>query len=66
MKKNEKTSMSKRRATVAAVLCFVAAIAIAGTYTFNDYRKTQKNELAKGKKKAGRKRQRKTTKRTAI
>ena len=40
MKKNEKTSMSKRRATVAAVLCFVAAIAIAGTYTFNDYRKT--------------------------
>ena len=44
MKKNEKTSMSKRRATVAAVLCFVAAIAIAGTYTFNDYRKTQKNE----------------------
>ena len=67
MKKNEKTSMSKRRATVAAVLCFVAAIAIAGTYTFNDYRKTQKNELAKGgRKKAGRKRQRKTTKRTAI
>ncbi len=59
--------MSKRRATVAAVLCFVAAIAIAGTYTFNDYRKTQKNELAKWwKKKAGRKRQRKTTKRTAI
>lgn len=66
MKKNEKTSMSKRRATVAAVLCFVAAIAIAGTYTFNDYRKTQKNELAKAEEKAGRKRQRKTTKRTAI
>ena len=39
--------MSKRRATVAAVLCFVAAIAIAGTYTFSDYKKTQKNELAK-------------------
>lgn len=66
MKKNEKTSMSKRRATVAAVLCFVAAIAIAGTYTFNDYRKTQKNELAKAEEKAGRKRQRKTTKTTAI
>ena len=47
MNKNQKPSMSKRRATVAAVLCFVAAIAIAGTYTFNDYRKTQKNELAK-------------------
>ena len=44
--------MSKRRATVAAVLCFVAAIAIAGTYTFNDYRKTQKNELAKAEEKA--------------
>lgn len=44
--------MSKRRATVAAVLCFVAAIAIAGAYTFNDYRKTQKNELAKAEEKA--------------
>lgn len=50
MNKNQKPSMSKRRATVAAVLCFVAAIAIAGTYTFNDYRKTQKNELAKAQK----------------
>lgn len=47
MNKNQKPSMSKRRATVAAVLCFVAAIAIAGTYTFSDYKKTQKNELAK-------------------
>lgn len=44
--------MSKRRAAVAAVLCFVAAIAIAGTYTFNDYRKTQKNELAKAEEKS--------------
>ena len=52
MNKNEKPSMSKRRATVAAVLCFVAAIAIAGTYTFNDYRKTQKNELAKAEEKS--------------
>ena len=47
MNKNQKPSMSKRRATVAAVLCFVAAIAIAGTYTFSDYKKTQKDELAK-------------------
>ena len=52
MNKNQKTSMSKRRATVAAVLCFVAAIATAGTYTFNDYRKTQKNELAKAEEKS--------------
>ena len=51
MKKNQKPSMSKRRATVAAVLCFVAAIAIAGTYTFSDYKKTQKNELAKTEEK---------------
>jgi len=35
-------------ATVAAVLCFVAAIAIVGTYTFNDYKRTQqKAELAR-------------------
>ncbi len=52
MNKNQKPSMSKRRAAVAAVLCFVAAIAIAGTYTFNDYRKTQKNELAKAEEKS--------------
>ena len=52
MNKNQKPSLSIRRATVAAVLCFVAAIAIAGTYTFNDYRKTQKNELAKAEEKA--------------
>lgn len=51
MNKNQKPSMSKRRATVAAVLCFVAAIAIAGTYTFSDYKKTQKNELAKAEEK---------------
>ncbi len=51
MNKNQKPSMSKRRATVAAVLCFVAAIAIAGTYTFNDF-KGRKNELAKAEEKA--------------
>ena len=51
--------MSKRRATVAAVLCFVAAIAIAGTYTFNDYRKTQKMSWRRRKKKqAGRDKER--------
>ena len=62
MKKNEKTSMSKRRATVAAVLCFVVAIAIAGTYTFNDYRKTQKNELAKAEEKSRQKETKKDNK----
>lgn len=34
----------KRGATAAAVLCFVAAIAIVGTYTFKDYRETQREE----------------------
>ena len=31
-------------ATVAAVLCFVAAIAIVGTYTFSDYKRIQREE----------------------
>ena len=31
----------KKKAAAAAVICFVAAIAITGTYTFNDYRKSQ-------------------------
>lgn len=37
----------KRGASVAAVLCFVAAIAIVGTYTFKDYRKSQLEQQAK-------------------
>lgn len=41
----------KRGATVAVVLCFVAAIAIAGTYTFKDYREAQQEEkLAQAEK----------------
>lgn len=47
MNEKKKSSQKKRGATVAAVLCFVAAIAIVGTYTFNDYRKTQQDELAR-------------------
>ena len=43
MKQRQKPK-SKKRATVAAVLCFVAAIALVGTYTFKDYRKTQQEE----------------------
>ena len=31
----------KKKAAAAAVICFVAAIAITGTYTFNDYKKSQ-------------------------
>ena len=38
----------KKKAAVAAVVCFVAAIAITGTYTFNDYKKSQnEKEIAK-------------------
>lgn len=41
----------KRGATVAVVLCFVAAITIAGTYTFKDYREAQQEEeLAQAEK----------------
>lgn len=37
----------KKKAAAAAVVCFVAAIAITGTYTFNDYKKLQnEKELA--------------------
>lgn len=42
-----KPRRKKRGAAVAAVLCFVAAIAIVGTYTFKDYRESQREiELA--------------------
>ncbi len=45
---NQRQKPKKRRgATVATVLCFVAAIAITGTYTFKDYREKQReDELA--------------------
>lgn len=42
-----KPKKKKRGAALAAVLCFAAAIAVVGTYTFKDYRKTQQElELA--------------------
>lgn len=49
--KRPRPKRKNRGATVAAVLCFVAAIAIVGTYTFKDY-KAMKNEqlLAKQEK----------------
>lgn len=43
MKQRQKPK-KKKGATVAAVLCFVAAIALVGTYTLRDYRKTQQEE----------------------
>ena len=44
MNKKQKPFQKKKGATVAAVLCFVAAIAIVGTYTLNDYKNTQKKQ----------------------
>lgn len=45
---NQRQKPKKRKGTtVATVLCFAAAIAIAGTYTFRDYREKQReDELA--------------------
>jgi len=45
MNKKQRPRRKNRGATVAAVLCFVAAIALVGTYTFKDYRNTQKEQL---------------------
>lgn len=42
MNKRQRPSRRKKGATAAAVICFVAAIAIVGTYTFRDYKNTQK------------------------
>ena len=48
MNKRQKPSQKMKGATVAAVVCFVAAIAIVGTYTFNDYKRTQQKEQLAG------------------
>ncbi len=45
MNQKQRPRRKNRGATVAAVLCFVAAIALVGTYTFKDYRNTQKEQL---------------------
>ena len=44
MNKRQRPSQKKKGAAVAAVVCFVAAIALVGTYTFNDYKRTQQKE----------------------
>lgn len=48
MNDKQTPSLKKRGATVAAVLCFVAVIAIVGTYTWSGYsKKKQADKLAK-------------------
>ena len=44
MNKRQRPSQKKKGAAVAAVVCFVAAIALVGTYTFNGYKRTQQKE----------------------
>ncbi len=44
MNKKQSPPQKKRGATVAAVLCFVAAIAIVGTYTLGSSRQARQNE----------------------
>ena len=44
MNNKQRPSQKRKGAAVAAVVCFVAAIALVGTYTFNDYKRTQQKE----------------------
>ena len=44
MNKKQKPLQKMKGATAAAVICFVAAIAIVGTYTFSDYKRIQREE----------------------
>lgn len=46
MNKRQKPSRRKKGATVGVVICFVAAIAIVGTYTLRDYQEAKRQELA--------------------
>lgn len=48
MNKNERPSFLRGRgAAVGLVICFVAVIAIAGAYTFNNYKKQMNEQVAK-------------------
>lgn len=46
MNKEQKPSKRKKGASVGIAICFVAAIAIVGTYTLRDYQETKRKELA--------------------
>ena len=53
MNKNERPSFLRRRgAAVGLVICFVAVIAIAGAYTFNNYKKQMNEQVAKAEDQA--------------
>lgn len=57
--KRPRPKRKNRGATVAAVLCFVAAIAIVGTYTFKDYKAMKMNSCWQNRKKRKQKKRRK-------
>ena len=51
MNNNEKQSFLKGKgAAVALVLCFVAVIALVGTFTFRNYRNKMNQQLAQAEK----------------
>lgn len=53
MNKNERPSLFKGRgAAVGIVICFVAVIALAGVYTFNNYQKQIDEQVAKAEEQA--------------
>ena len=53
MNNKEKASFwKKRNAAVAVVICFVAVIAMVGTFTFNKYEKQMDEQVAKAEKQA--------------
>ena len=53
MNKNERPSLLRGRgAAVGLVICFVAVIAIAGAYTFNNYKKQMNEQVAKAEDQA--------------
>lgn len=47
MKMNENSSNKGKRIAAALVICFVAAVAMVGTFTFKQYKDGTENELAK-------------------
>ncbi len=60
-----KPKRKKRGAAIAAVLCFVAAIAIVGTYTFKDYRESQREiELAQAEEQKNKEKEQKQAEET--
>ena len=53
MNKNEKPSFLKGKgAAVGIVICFVAVIALVGAYTFSNYRRDIKEQMAKADEQA--------------